>query len=804
MNSSVDVRFVVLCLLFAIGPNPGHAAEGAADPTEKDGAKPVWQQPGAEVFSPELQAELTAALEGRRTDYRPRTRHLRSDGSPRYANRLLLESSPYLQQHAHNPVNWYPWGAEAFATAERLGRPILLSVGYSTCHWCHVMEEESFEDEEIAAFLNANYIPIKVDREERPDIDSIYMSAVQMLTGRGGWPMTTWLTPQGQPFYGGTYFPARDGDRGTRTGFLSLLRQLRTMYDEQPDSVVERAAQLSIRIQQAMTPAAGSSIPGPEILDAAARPYKSQFDGTYGGLRRAPKFPSSLPLQLLMRRHLATGDEQYLNMVELTLEKMARGGIHDQVGGGFHRYSTDARWLVPHFEKMLYDNALLTMAYLEGYQLTGREEDADVARGILSYVEREMTASGGGFYSATDADSPTPGGHREEGWFLTWTPAELDAGLADRDAAIVKAYYGVTAQGNFEGRNILNVVGSTEQVAKRLELSETVVERRLRSARDELYRARARRPPPLLDDKILTSWNGLMISAFARAGFVLDEPRFIARGATAADFLLEHLLVDGRLLRSYRDGRGRHNAYLDDYAFLIAALLDLYETSGELRWLERAVTLQQALDRNYVDEEHGGYFMTSDDHESLLAREKPAYDGAEPSGNSVALMNLSRLHALTSDDRYRVAADRLLQAFEGTLRRSPRALTEMLLAMEFRASRPKEVVVVIGDDPGQAEPVLEQLRSRFLPHKVVVIVRHGTDRDALARRVPPAKGKLAREGKTTAYVCEQGVCLLPTTDPLVLAKQLTATITTSRAGSAATGQSAADTEKNRVKRVIDD
>jgi uncharacterized protein YyaL (SSP411 family) len=491
-------------------------------------------------------------------------------------------------------------------------------------------------------------------------------------------------------------------------------------------------------------------------------------------------------------------------MVELTLEKMARGGIHDQVGGGFHRYSTDARWLVPHFEKMLYDNALLTMAYLEGYQLTGREEDADVARGILSYVEREMTASGGGFYSATDADSPTPGGHREEGWFFTWTPAELDAVLDDRDAAIVKAYYGVTAQGNFEGRNILNVVGSTEQVAKRLELSETVVERRLRSARDELYRARARRPPPLLDDKILTSWNGLMISAFARAGFVLDEPRFIARGATAADFLLEHLLVDGRLLRSYRDGRGRHNAYLDDYAFLIAALLDLYETSGELRWLERAVTLQQALDRNYVDEEHGGYFMTSDDHESLLAREKPAYDGAEPSGNSVALMNLSRLHALTSDDRYRVAADRLLQAFEGTLRRSPRALTEMLLAMEFRASRPKEVVVVIGDDPGQAEPVLEQLRSRFLPHKVVVIVRHGTDRDALARRVPPAKGKLAREGKTTVYVCEQGVCLLPTTDPRVLAKQLTAAITTSRAGSAATGQSAADTEKNRVKRVIDD
>jgi uncharacterized protein YyaL (SSP411 family) len=645
------------------------------------------------------------------------------------------------------------------------------------------MEEESFEDEEIAAFLNANYIPVKVDREERPDIDSIYMSAVQMLTGRGGWPMTTWLTPEGEPFYGGTYFPARDGDRGTRTGFLTLLQRLKTNYDEHPDSVAERATELSARIHDAMTPAAGTSIPGPEILDAAVAPYKSQFDATHGGLRRAPKFPSSLPLQLLMRRHLATGDAQYLEMVELTLENMARGGIYDQVGGGFHRYSTDVRWLVPHFEKMLYDNALLTLAYLEGYQLTGREEFADVARDVLRYVAREMSAPDGGFYSATDADSLTPEGHREEGWFFTWTPGEIDAVLNEGEAAIVQAYFGVTAQGNFEGRSILNVVDSTEQLAERLELSSTVVAQRLESSRGKLYRARAKRPPPLLDDKILTSWNGLMISAFARGGFVLGDRQLIRRAATAADFVLQHLLVDDRLMRSYREGRARHEAYLDDYAFLIAALLDLYEASSELRWLQRATALQATLDKNYLDRERGGYFMTSDHHEALLAREKPAYDGAEPSGNSIALMNLVRLHALTAADAYRVSADRLLQAFEGVLRRNPRALTEMLLAVEFRTSKPKEVVVVIGENPGQADRFLDHLRNRFLPNKVVAVVGRDTDRESLARQIPPAKGKVARDGKTTAYVCEQGVCLLPTTDPTAFAKQLTATIEPSKPAS---------------------
>jgi len=753
----------------------GATAARAGNAAKERDATPGWQLPGAEPFSPELQARLRAALKALGSSYQPRTRHLRSDGGPQYANRLLLESSPYLQQHAHNPVNWYSWGDEAFAAAERLGRPILLSIGYSTCHWCHVMEEESFEDEEIAAFLNANYIPIKVDREERPDIDSIYMSAVQMLTGRGGWPMTTWLTPEGKPFYGGTYFPARDGDRGTRTGFLTLLRQLKTTYDAQPDSIAERATQLSSRIHNAMTPAAGAGIPGPEVLDAAVQPYKSQFDGTYGGLRRAPKFPSSLPLQLLMRRHLATGDAQYSEMVELTLEKMARGGIYDQVGGGFHRYSTDVRWLVPHFEKMLYDNALLTLAYLEGYQLTGREEFAEVARDVLRYVAREMTAPAGGFYSATDADSLDPEGHREEGWFFTWTPAEIDAVLNDRDAAVVRAYYGVTTQGNFEGRSILNVVSSTEQLAERFELSSTEVAQRLESARGELYRVRAQRPPPLLDDKILTSWNGLMISAFARGGFVLDDTQLVRRAAAAAEFVLEHLLVDDRLMRSYRDGRARHNAYLDDYAFLIAALLDLYEASGELRWLQRATALQATLDQDHMDRERGGYFMTSNDHEALLAREKPAYDGAEPSGNSVALMNLLRLHALTANDAYRVSADRLLQAFEGVLRRNPRALTDMLLAVEFRASKPKEVIVVIGESSEQADPFLEQLRKRFLPNKVVAVIGRDTDRELLARLVPPAKGKLARDGQTTAYVCEQGVCLLPTIDPQAFARQLNAT-----------------------------
>ncbi len=736
-------------------------------------ARELGAPPGAPTFPTELRERLAAALEARGGGYVARTRHLLQDGSPEYTNRLILESSPYLLQHAHNPVNWYAWGPEALADAARLGRPVLLSIGYSTCHWCHVMEEESFEDKEIATFLNENYIAIKVDREERPDLDAIYMSAVQMLTGRGGWPMTTWLTPDGRPFYGGTYFPARDGDRGTRKGFLTLLRELRQTYDEQPETIASQAKKIVERVRRSMAPPAGGSLPDEASLKLATSLYTSNFDPVNGGRRQRPKFPSSLPIRLLLAQHRRSGSAQLLDMATLTLSKMAAGGMYDQVGGGFHRYSTDSRWLVPHFEKMLYDNALLVMAYLDGYQVTGNEEFSRVARDILTYVAREMTAEAGGFYSATDADSLGPHGEREEGWFFTWTPEEIEAVVGAADARLVAAYYDVTAGGNFEGRTILNAPRPKKEVARLLGLPIKQLDAGLARARPKLYATRSKRPAPLRDDKILTSWNGLMISAMARGGFVLDEADFLARAERAADFVLHNSRKDGRLLRSFKDGQARHNAYLDDYAFLIAGLLDLYETTFAPRWLREAIGLQDVLDRHYRDSAGGGYFMTSDDHETLLAREKPSSDGAEPCGNSIALMNLLRLHELTLDERYRSAARKLLEGFGQRIRQAPTSLSEMLLALDFFLDSPKEIVVVTAaGSRDDADPFLAVLRRTYLPNKVLSVVSEGQDVRAQADLIPLVKGKVARKGLVTAYVCERGVCQLPTTDVAVFTAQL--------------------------------
>jgi hypothetical protein len=459
-------------------------------------------------------------------------------------------------------------------------------------------------------------------------------------------------------------------------------------------------------------------------------------------------------------------------MAALTLEKMAVGGMYDQVGGGFHRYSTDSRWLVPHFEKMLYDNALLAVAYLEGYQATGRDEFARVARDILRYVERDMISPEGAFYSATDADSLAPGGHREEGYFFTWTPAEIEKALGKDRARVVSSCYGVTAQGNFEGRNILHLPRPLPEVARELKLDPRRLRAILDEARDALYRARAERPAPLRDEKILTAWNGLMISAYARAALVLGEERYAGVAARAADFMLRNLQSDDRLLRSYKDGRAHHNAYLDDYAFLAAGLLDLFEASGEPRWLEEAIALDRTLEAQYEDVKGGGFFMTSADHEELLAREKPAYDGAEPSGNSVALMNLLRLHELTTDDRYRRRAERALKAFEPVLERSPSALSEMLLAVDFHLDTPKEIIIVTPPGSDGAQPLLAELRRAFVPNRVLLMVSEGEPLAALSRIVPLVEGKRARDGEATAYVCERRVCDLPTTHPGIFAKQI--------------------------------
>jgi hypothetical protein len=729
--------------------------------------------PGAPPLPPELIAGLRARWAVRDRAAKPRSRHLRPDGSPRYVNRLFLETSPYLLQHAHNPVDWHPWGEEAFEAARRLGRPVLLSVGYSTCHWCHVMEEESFDDEEIARFLNENYVGVKVDREERPDVDAVYMSAVQLLTGGGGWPMTVWLTPDRRPFFAGTYFPARDGDRGARVGFLTLLRRLKEAYTAEADKVSETSARLTEAIRKNLAPDPGpKGLPQPGVLQAAAAHYRSRFDPAHGGLQGAPKFPSSLPVRFLLRYHRRTEDAEALRMAALTLERMAGGGIHDQIGGGFHRYSTDARWRVPHFEKMLYDNALLAMAYLEGYQATGKEAFARVAREILRYVERDMTSPEGAFYSATDADSPTPGGRLEEGFFFTWKPEELRAALGAERARIVGAYYDVTPAGNFEGRSTLHVPRPLEEVARGLGLPPEEVRAAVEESRERLYAARNERPPPLRDEKILAAWNGLMIGAHARAALVLGDERYTAGAARAAEFVLTRMRRDGRLLRSYKDGQARHNGYLDDYAFLISGLLDLYEATGSALWLREAMALDGTLERLYEDGEHGGYFMTSRDHETLLAREKPAYDGAEPSGNSVQALNLLRIHELTTEDRYRQRAERTLEAFADRMTEAPAALPEMLLAADFRLDTAKEVLIVAPSSRKDAEPLLAKLRSTFLPNRVLAVAAEGPDIAAQSRLVPLLEGKRSRGGAATAYVCERGVCRLPTTDPEVFAAQL--------------------------------
>ena len=729
--------------------------------------------PGVEKFDVNLLAKFEEMKAIRDKDYRPRTKHLRPDGWAKYTNRLFLETSPYLIQHAHNPVNWYPWGAEAFEAAKKLNRPVLLSVGYSTCHWCHVMEEESFEDEEIARYLNQNYIAVKIDREERPDIDAIYMSAVQAITGGGGWPLTVWLTPDRIPFYGGTYFPARDGDRGGGMGFLTLSQRIKEVYHTRPAQVQATAENLTIVIQQMLSPKTGDRLPAAGLMHQAVKDYKRAFDPVDGGISGAPKFPSSLPVRFLLRYYRRTGDQEILHMARVTLEKMAAGGIYDHVGGGFHRYSTDKQWLVPHFEKMLYDNALLIMAYLEGYQVAGDETLKRVAKEVLDYVNRDMTSPEGAFYSATDADSLTPQGHREEGYYFTWTPDKLEEVLGPERAEIVKTYYAVGPMANFEGRHILHTLKTAAQVADELKISENHLQAIIAESKELLYQQRNLRSLPLRDEKILTAWNGLMISAHARAGLILGESQYTSRAAKAADFILAQLFIKNRLYRSYKDNQARHMAYLDDYAFFIAALLDLYEATRNIRWLKKAIELDETLGEYYEDQEYGGFFMTSTDHENLIAREKPNYDGAEPSGNSVAVMNLLRLEAYTLQDGYQKRVQKALKTFLGGFASHPLALSEMLLALDFYLDRPKEIVIVAPE--GRQDAVgqfLAEFRKQFLPNRILVVAVEGKDIESYARLIPIAVGKSAIEGKPTAFVCEKGICKLPAKDSKIFAQQL--------------------------------
>lgn len=707
--------------------------------------------------------------------YTPRTRHLSENGRAKYTNRLFLESSPYLLQHAHNPVDWYPWGDEAFETAQKLQRPVFVSIGYSTCHWCHVMEEESFEDEGIAEYLNRHYVSIKVDREERPDVDSIYMSAVQALTGQGGWPLNVWLTPDRKPFYAGTYFPARDGDRGAATGFLTLLTKIKELYAARPEAIRQSSTELTAAIRKMLATAPGGDLPKADLLHKAIAHYKNRFDSKYGGIEGAPKFPSSLPIKLLLRYHRRTNDSVILDMAVMTLAKMARGGIYDHVGGGFHRYATDENWMVPHFEKMLYDNALLASTYLEGYQATGNSDFARMARDILHYIKRDMTSPEGAFYSATDADSPTPDGHMAEGAFFTWTPDEIDAALGRDRGNIIQTYYGVDRTAEFEGRYILNTPLSIADAAAVLKITPDELQHVIDESRPILYDARQLRPPPLRDEKLITSWNGLMISAFARSGLMLSEPSYIACAQRATAFILNHLHLGGRLYRTYKDKAARHNACLDDYAYFIGALLDLYEATHEPYWLEKAMELDATLSLFYEDRTNGGFFMTSSDHEALIAREKSGWEGALPSGNAVAALNLLRLGELTTDSEYDKRAEKLFASFSNLLSSSPSALSSMLLAADFHLDTPKEIVIVTPEKGSStANPFLDEFRKQFLPNSTLTVVNHDRKTQKnLEDILPSVKDKSAVNGMTTAYLCEKGACGLPTTQPDEFARQIT-------------------------------
>jgi uncharacterized protein YyaL (SSP411 family) len=698
--------------------------------------------PGAQACPKELQGRLGEAVAGRKEF---RTQHLREDGTPRWTNRLALETSPYLLQHAHNPVDWRPWGEDAFTTARALDRPIFLSIGYATCHWCHVMEEESFEAPDIAQVLNQRFVPVKVDREERPDVDAIYMQAVQMLTQHGGWPMSVFLTPEGKPFFAGTYFPARDGQRGARFGFGTVLHELDRVWREERPRASSSADQIAQAVQQSLSADAPAGLPEQHALHGAMSYYTEVFDAREGGVRRAPKFPSSMNVRFLLRYWKRTGDEQALRMAQLTLEKMALGGIYDQVGGGFHRYSTDAQWLVPHFEKMLYDNALLAIAYTEGWQATQNPFFRRIAGEVLDYAAREMTDPSGAFWSATDADS-----EGEEGTFFVWTPAQLREVLGAEDGARAAQLWRATEAGNFEGSNVLSVGNVPDQDELAF----------LQRIRPKLSEARARRPPPLTDTKILTSWNGLMISAFARAGLAFAREDYVERAARAADALLRAHFADGVLRRT-----GRHAGMLEDHAFLAAALVDLYEATGEGKWLATARALHEALAQRFAHPD-GGFFRTPADHEVLLAREKPAYDGAEPTGNSIAALTLLRLEALTGEAGFREQADKLLRSFGALLSGAPGALGEMLLALDFYFAEPREVVLV--RPRGQSDRgLLDVVRSRFEPSQVLVRHADGSPAaTALARDRPP------QNGAPTAYVCVKGACQLPVTEPQALAALL--------------------------------
>ncbi|HKW99617.1 MAG TPA: thioredoxin domain-containing protein [Bryobacteraceae bacterium] len=698
-----------------------------------------------------------------------------------HTNRLIHEKSPYLLQHAHNPVDWYAWGPAAFEKARSENKPIFLSIGYSTCHWCHVMERESFENEQIAATLNKYFVAIKVDREERPDIDRIYMTYVQATTGGGGWPMSVWLTPDLKPFVGGTYFPPEN--RYGRPGFPTVLERIAEAWRTDREKIVSSSSEVLKQLEAAaeVSPSGALDQSG---LESGFFQFRRSFDSKLGGFGSAPKFPRPVAHNFLLRYWSRTHRQEACDMVLATLRAMAKGGMHDQLGGGFHRYSVDDHWLVPHFEKMLYDQAQLAVSYLEAYQITHDALYANIARRIFDYVLRDMTDKDGGFYSAEDADSvidPSKPDEKGEGAFYIWKHAEIEAVAGKPTAEWFSYRYGIEPggnvsndpQGEFSGRNILFEAHTFEETAEHFGKPVEQIRQALEGAAAKLLAVRSKRVRPHLDDKILTAWNGLMISAFAKGGAILGDTRYSAAAVRAADFILRHMYdpKTGLLLRRYRLGDAAIPGFLDDYALFTQALLDLYEAQFDLRYFEIALKLAEKQSALFEDKEHGGFFSTAAGDQSLVVRMKEDYDGAEPSGNSIAILNLLRLAQMTDRKDFRDSAEKALRAFASRITAMPSGVPQMLVAYEFSLSKPKQIILVGDRSAPETHELATVLASHFVPNRIVMLVDESS-RKPLANYLPAVETMTRIHGKSTAYVCENYTCKLPTSDPSKFAQLL--------------------------------
>ncbi|MCY4366923.1 MAG: thioredoxin domain-containing protein [Chloroflexi bacterium] len=684
------------------------------------------------------------------------------------ANRLINETSPYLLQHAENPVDWYAWGEEALSRSRDEDKPILLSIGYSACHWCHVMERESFEDEAIANLMNANFVNIKVDREERPDLDAVYMEAVQMLTGSGGWPMTVFLTPEGKPFYGGTYYPPTD--RMGMPGFPRVLLAVTEAYRTNREEVERVTGQLTEQMGRTGQLPQGTNLLSVDILHEAYSKLAANFDYQNGGFGAAPKFPQPMTPEFLLRYYHHGYNQRALDMVEMTLEKMAYGGMYDQLGGGFHRYSTDAYWLVPHFEKMLYDNALLARLYLHTFQITGKRLYRRITEEILDYVVREMTDPLGGFYSAQDADS-----EGVEGKFFVWAPDEITAALGEEDGNLLGGFYGVTEAGNFEGSNILNIHQAPEAFALEHGITEEDLESLIARGKPVLLEEREKRIHPFRDDKVIASWNGLMLRAFAEAGATLGRGDYLAAAAANADFIDDEMYRDGRLLRTYREGQSRIEGYLEDYACVIDGFIALYEATFQRKWLDRAVVLADTMIELFWDEGVGGFYDTGLEHETLVTRPRDVFDNAQPCGGSVAAEVLLRLAIITGNEDYNLKGSQPLRALSRVMSQAPGGAAYWLGVLDFYISLPKEIAIFGSGNDEDTTALLNTVYGRFLPNRVLVGVdmsAQGEESATSSEGIPLLEGRGLVDGKAAAFVCQNYVCQLPVTEADALAVQL--------------------------------